>query len=69
MSRFEQLVRVYSEIGVPLDRLPCSQEMDRLVASISDADGTPPNCREVWWNLLDLRKGGKLPKVGRRKLS
>jgi hypothetical protein len=65
MSHQEQLARVYSQIGVPLDRLPYSKDMDRVVASLSATKGNTVTCHEVWRELVNLRKCGKLPKVGR----
>ena len=65
MSHREQLARVYSQVGVPLDRLPYSDEMDRVVATIATAEGKATTCREVWHELVNLRKSGKLPRVGR----
>ena len=65
MDHLEHLTRVYSEIGVPLDHLPYSSEMERIVALISDLDGGTTTSRDVWHDLLRVRKRGELPRVGR----
>jgi hypothetical protein len=65
MSHQEQLARVYLQIGIPLDRLPYSLDMDRLVILVSNAEGEAAAYHKVWRKLVDLRKRGKLPKLGR----
>jgi hypothetical protein len=66
MSPFQdRLSKLYLKTGVPLDRLPYSDPMDRLVASIHNDDAKPATHRESWAALVDLRKRGLLPKVGR----
>jgi hypothetical protein len=39
--------------------------MDRLVAAVNRGFGKVFSPREVWPALIDLRKRGQLPKVGR----
>jgi hypothetical protein len=58
----------YSALRVPLDRLPYSKEMDRLVESLNESGGKSKTHREVWGELVDLRKRGLLPKVGRHPM-
>jgi hypothetical protein len=65
MSHQEQLARAYLQVGIPLDRLPYSLDMDRLVAWLSSAEGEGATSQKVWRELVDLRKRGKLPKLGR----
>jgi hypothetical protein len=67
MSHQEYLAHAYSTVGIPLDQLPYTEAMDRLVASVNKAEGTVRTHREVWQETLDLRKRGMLPKVGRRR--
>jgi hypothetical protein len=58
------LVEAYSALRVPLDRLPYSEEMDRLVDSLKESQGELITHREAWASLLRLRKRRSLPKVG-----
>jgi hypothetical protein len=69
MSREENLAAAYSAIGIPLDRLPYTEAMDRLVASVNKAEDHAKTHHQIWLESLDLRKGGKLPKVGRIRRS
>lgn len=64
MSLREHLISLYARVGVPLDRLPYSSELDRIVLSLSES-GYAATCREVWRELVNLRKNGKLPRLGR----
>jgi hypothetical protein len=59
----------YSALRVPLDRLPYTEEMDRLVKSVNETRVRAKTHREVWSELVDLRKRGLLPKVGRHATS
>jgi hypothetical protein len=69
MSNPQKLGDAYSAIHIPLDQLPYTEAMDRLVESVSNASGTAKTSREVWRELVDLRKRGLLPRVGRAKAS
>ncbi len=60
----QALVDAYQEIGKPLDRLPYSEDFDRLMKMLSK-----PLERDqmflVHQRLLHLRKTGRLPAIGR----
>ncbi|HZL35127.1 MAG TPA: hypothetical protein VFC78_07445 [Tepidisphaeraceae bacterium] len=56
---------VYSEIGVPADRLPYSEAIERLTAEYSRRVGLPSSPAACWREILRLRKDGKLPRLGR----
>lgn len=57
----------YSAVRIPLDRLPYTEDMDRLVESLNETKQPTKTHREVWMELVDLRKRGLLPKVGRSR--
>ena len=57
----ETLIGVYERIGRTLDDLPYTQEFEELRAAI-DADMTR---RDVLHRLMNLRKAGKLPRLGK----
>jgi catechol 2,3-dioxygenase-like lactoylglutathione lyase family enzyme len=61
----EQLIRAYQEIGRTADDLPYTPHFETIYNSYS-LNFTPPlpSRAEVWRHLLNLRKGGKLPKLG-----
>jgi hypothetical protein len=69
MSRQKNLAAAYSTVGIPLDQLPYSEGMGRLIAALDKADDHPKSERETWRELVDLRKRGLLPKVGRIRQS
>jgi hypothetical protein len=69
MSRQKNLAGAYSRVGIPLDQLPYSEGMDLLIAALDKAEDHPKSEREAWRELVDLRKRGLLPKVGRIRQS
>jgi catechol 2,3-dioxygenase-like lactoylglutathione lyase family enzyme len=59
------LVKVYEEIGRTADDLPYTPHFETLYKSYAAGHGEPkPTRGEVWRHLLNLRKAGKLPKLG-----
>lgn len=60
-----ELVGVYSEVGVPADQLAYTPQFDTLFARIQ-AKGDRRSKAELFRRLLNLRKSGQLPLLGRR---
>lgn len=61
----EELIRIYQEIGRTADDLPYTPDFRKLhVAYGAKFAGNKPSEAEVWRQLLNLRKAGKLPKLG-----
>ena len=58
------LIDAYAETGRTLDDLPYTPEFDALYTRVSDAS-PPTTQREVFHRLHNLRKAGKLPRLGR----
>lgn len=59
------LVKAYEKIGRTADDLPYTPHFESLFSSYAGAHGeTKPTRAEAWRHLLNLRKGGKLPKMG-----
>jgi hypothetical protein len=58
----EPLIVAYRSTGRTLDDLPYTDDFDRLHRSLGPAAGTQ---REVFHRLHNLRKAGKLPKLGK----
>lgn len=58
----ERLIAAYAAAGRTLDDLPYTEDFDRLYATAT-ADGQSP--RAVFHRLHNLRKAGKLPRLGR----
>jgi catechol 2,3-dioxygenase-like lactoylglutathione lyase family enzyme len=64
-AKRQLLAKLYEEIGRTADDLPYTPEFERLFTSYAAQHPDPkPTRREVWRHLLNLRKGGKLPKLG-----
>ena len=61
------LAAAYAHVATPADRLPYSPEMDRLVEEYSRRLGMRQTHRQCWEHLVDQRKHGHLPRVGRKK--
>jgi catechol 2,3-dioxygenase-like lactoylglutathione lyase family enzyme len=61
----EELVRVYEQIGRTADDLPYTPDFEKLHAAYcAQHREKKPEKRETWRHLLNLRKAGKLPKLG-----
>ncbi|MEM1108393.1 MAG: DUF4148 domain-containing protein [Planctomycetota bacterium] len=71
----ELLISVYLKQGRTLDDLPYTEEFEKLYADMYGPDGrdsdqsTPKTKAQVIHRLQNLRKAGKLPKLGRAKSS
>ena len=64
-TKREALVRLYEQIGRTADDLPYTPHFESLYADYaSQYDEPRPTRQEVWRHLLNLRKAGKLPKLG-----
>ena len=63
--RRDALVKAYEQVGRTADDLPYTPHFESLYSRYSAAyPQSKPTRQEVWRHLLNLRKGGKLPKLG-----
>ena len=61
----DALIRLYEELGRTADDLPYTPHFETLYKDYAAAHGErPPTRQETWRHLLNLRKAGKLPKLG-----
>jgi catechol 2,3-dioxygenase-like lactoylglutathione lyase family enzyme len=59
------LIQLYQKINRTADDLPYTPHFESLYEPYAAAQSDPkPSRAEVWRHLLNLRKGGKLPKLG-----
>lgn len=58
----ERLIDEYVRVGVPLDSLPYTEDIEDLVRGLG-RDVTQDHLRDVFRRLLALRKRGVLPRV------
>jgi catechol 2,3-dioxygenase-like lactoylglutathione lyase family enzyme len=59
------LIKAYEQTARTADDLPYTPHFESLYRDYISAHGEPkPTRDEVWRHLLNLRKGGKLPKLG-----
>jgi catechol 2,3-dioxygenase-like lactoylglutathione lyase family enzyme len=59
------LVKLYEQIGRTADDLPYTPHFESIYKDYCQQQGDPaPTRQEVWRHLLNLRKGGKLPRLG-----
>jgi catechol 2,3-dioxygenase-like lactoylglutathione lyase family enzyme len=64
----EALIGAYEKIGRTADDLPYTPHFESMWKSYIAAMGEPkPTRAEAWRHLLNLRKAGKLPKMGEAK--
>jgi len=64
-AKREELIKAYEQIGRTADDLPYTPEFEKLFGAYSaHHKQARPTRQEVWRHLLNLRKGGKLPKLG-----
>lgn len=62
------LVKLYQQLGRTADDLPYTPHFESLYGPYAEAHPDPkPSRSETWRHLLNLRKGGKLPKLGEAK--
>jgi catechol 2,3-dioxygenase-like lactoylglutathione lyase family enzyme len=63
--RRDLLIKLYEQTARTADDLPYTPHFETLYRSYADQCGDPrPTRGEVWRHLLNLRKAGKLPKLG-----
>ena len=60
----DALIKVYEQINRTADDLPYTPHFETLYSTYCKSHDPPPMRQEVWRHLLNLRKGGKLPKLG-----
>lgn len=60
----DALIEIYERINRTADDLPYTPHFETLYSSYAKAFDPAPTRQEVWRHLLNLRKGGKLPKLG-----
>jgi catechol 2,3-dioxygenase-like lactoylglutathione lyase family enzyme len=59
------LIQLYQNVGRTADDLPYTPHFESLYEPYAEAQSDPrPSRAEVWRHLLNLRKAGKLPKLG-----
>jgi catechol 2,3-dioxygenase-like lactoylglutathione lyase family enzyme len=64
-AKREELSKIYQGIGRTADDLPYTPHFEKLFSDYAATFPDPkPTRAEVWRHLLNLRKGGKLPKLG-----
>jgi hypothetical protein len=64
----DALIESYTKIGRTADDLPYTPHFESLYTAYARQHGDPPPTRqEVWRHVLNLRKAGKLPKMGEAK--
>ena len=62
------LIKLYQQLGRTADDLPYTPHFESLYNPYAQAHPDPkPSRAETWRHLLNLRKGGKLPKLGEAK--
>lgn len=63
-SKPEELAAIYQSIGRTADDLPYTPQFETLYSTYVATLGAKPARQEVWRHLLNMRKAGKLPKLG-----
>jgi len=63
-SRPDVLIDLYQKIGRTADDLPYTPHFEKLWNLYAARQNPQPTRGEVWRQLLNLRKGGKLPRLG-----
>lgn len=61
----QALIELYVKVGRTADDLPYTPQFEQLYTDYAARHPDPkPTRQEVWRHLLNLRKGGKLPRLG-----
>jgi catechol 2,3-dioxygenase-like lactoylglutathione lyase family enzyme len=63
-ARQELLIKIYEQTGRTADDLPYTPQFEHLYLTYVRDQDPKPSHQEVWRHLLNLRKGGKLPRLG-----
>jgi catechol 2,3-dioxygenase-like lactoylglutathione lyase family enzyme len=63
----DALVQAYEKLGRTADDLPYTPQFETIYSSYAAQLDPKPTRQEVWRHLLNLRKAGKLPKLGEAK--
>jgi len=64
-AKRDLLIRLYEQIGRTADDLPYTPHFEKLHSDYAASfPQTKPTRAETWRHLLNIRKGGKLPKMG-----
>jgi catechol 2,3-dioxygenase-like lactoylglutathione lyase family enzyme len=63
-AKRELLIEIYQKIGRTADDLPYTPQFEKLYQSYTSSQNPKPTHEEVWRHLLNLRKSGKLPRLG-----
>jgi catechol 2,3-dioxygenase-like lactoylglutathione lyase family enzyme len=64
-AKRDLLVKLYEKVGRTADDLPYTPHFENLYSAYAASHGdTKPTRGEVWRHLLNVRKAGKLPKLG-----
>ena len=58
------LIDVYRQVGLTADDLPYTPQFERVHSTYAAVQGEQLTRGETWRHLLNLRKAGKLPKLG-----
>jgi catechol 2,3-dioxygenase-like lactoylglutathione lyase family enzyme len=58
------LIEIYCQVGLTADDLPYTPQFERLHSTYAALQGDQLTRGETWRHLLNLRKAGKLPKLG-----
>lgn len=67
-TKREALIRIYEKVGRTADDLPYTPQFESLYNAYIQHHADPkPTRQETWRHLLNLRKAGKLPKLGEAK--
>jgi len=65
VSDDDLLISVYQKQGRTLDDLPYTDAFEWLYAAMYDGEDEPPSRADVFHRLHNLRKAGRLPRMGR----
>jgi hypothetical protein len=60
------LATIYQTAGIPLDKLPYTEDFEKLHAEFCVQSRCAVTMRQLWQELVSLRKSGLLPRLQRR---
>lgn len=65
-SDIQILVKLYSDMGVPLDQLPYTRSFTSIAFRLRKRCPSGYTNQEIWSTLCNLQKGKRLPKISRK---
>ena len=59
----QKIVDAYVQVGTPVDQLPYTEDFNKLMRKLNEAEASDERKYQVFQRLLQLRKKARLPRI------